>query len=68
MGFLTITGKLVRWEEFKDHVEDYKRIGLKQFVRNWNKHKDRFIERADLHWGEEQEYACFDLLTSETKP
>ena len=68
MGFFKVTGKLVRWEEFKDHVEDYKLLGLKQFVRNYNKHKDRFIKRENLHWGEEMEYACFDLLTCESKP
>lgn len=68
MGFFTVTGKLVKYEEYKPYIEDYKRLGLKQFVRNFKIHKDRFIDRKDLHWGEEMEYACFDLLTSETKP
>ena len=68
MGFLKVTGKLVNYEQYKNFLEDYKRIALKQFVRNYNCHKDRWIERENLHWGEEMEYAIFDLLTSGKKP
>jgi hypothetical protein len=68
MGFFTVTGKLVTYNEYKDYIETYKRTGLKQFVRNYNCHKDRQIERKDLHWGEEMEYAIFDLTKQGVKP
>ena len=68
MGFFTITGKLVTYEEYKEYIETYKKNGLKQFMRNYNCHKDRQIERKDLHWGEEMEYALFDLNKQGDKP
>lgn len=68
MGFFKITGKLVTYEEYKDYIETYKRTGLKQLARNFNKHKDRFIARENLHWGEEMEYALFDLTKEGSKP
>lgn len=68
MGFFKITGKLVTYEEYKDYMETYKRTGLKQLARNFNAHKNRFIERENLHWGEEMEYALFDLNKEGEKP
>lgn len=29
MGFFTVSGKLVTYEQFKEFIEDYKMLGLK---------------------------------------
>jgi hypothetical protein len=68
MGFFTVSGKLVTYEQYKEYITDYKKIGLMQFIRNYNCHKDRFIAREDLHWGEEMEYAIFDIMKEGVKP
>ena len=59
MGFLTVNGVLMTYDEYK-HLQDmYKRHGLMQFVKLFNIHKDRQIDAADLHWGEEIEYHLY---------
>ena len=41
MGFLTVNGVLMTYDEYK-HLQDmYKRHGLMQFVKLFNIHKDR---------------------------
>ena len=59
MGFLTINGNLMTYDEYKDLIMLYKKHGLLQFVKLYNTHKDRQIDAADLHWGEEIEYHLY---------
>ena len=56
MGFLNVKGGLLTYNQYKDKMENYKRHGLRQFKSLYNAHKDRYIELADLKWGEEMEY------------
>lgn len=35
--------------------------GLLQFLTLYKAHKDRHIEKKDLHWGEEIEYTLFSI-------
>lgn len=69
MGYLTVKGKLLTYNQYKDHIAQYKLHGIKQFVTLYNAHKDRFIEKEKLHWGDEVEYAIFyfDLSSSSVK-
>ena len=57
------------YNQYKDHIAQYKIHGVKQFISLYNAHKDRFIERENLHWGEEIEYEIFyfDLSSSSVK-
>mmetsp|Transcript_21171 Transcript_21171/g.20324 ORF Transcript_21171/g.20324 Transcript_21171/m.20324 type:complete len:85 (-) Transcript_21171:1738-1992(-) len=59
MGYLTIHGYLLTYNEYKEHIQAYRKNGLKQFLSIHDRHKDRFIEDKDLHWGEEIEYTVF---------
>ena len=47
------------FNEYKERVETYKKHGLAQFLKIYNAHKDREINRENLHWGEEIEYSLF---------
>ena len=61
MGFLTVNGVLMTYDEYKcKHLQQlYKMHGLMQFVKLYSIHKDRQIEAEDLHWGEEIEYHLY---------
>lgn len=59
MGYLTIHGHLLTYSEYKHLIHHYKMHGLKQFLSNYQVHKDRHIEEEELHWGEEVEYSVF---------
>ena len=59
MGFLSVNGFLMTYEEYKHWQVRYKRHGLMQFCNLYNTHKTRFIEQKDLHWGEEIEYSLY---------
>ena len=59
MGFLTVNGKLMTYDEYKNVQAMYKVHGLLQFMKLYNIHKDRQIEEKDLHWGEEIEYHTY---------
>jgi hypothetical protein len=59
MGYLTVHGKLLTFNEYKDRISDYKCHGLRQFLKIFEAHKDRNIEKGKLHWGEEMEYSLF---------
>jgi hypothetical protein len=61
MGFLTLNGYLMTYDEYKHWQVRYKRHGLMQFVKLFNIHKDRFIPRDGLHWGEEIEYSLYNV-------
>jgi hypothetical protein len=69
MGYLTVKGKLMTFNEYKGHIAEYKIHGIKQFLALHNAHKDIFIEKENLHWGEEIEYSIFyfDLSSSSVK-
>jgi|LakMenE18May11ns_1017448.scaffolds.fasta_scaffold8491940_1 hypothetical protein len=56
MGFLSVNGFLMTYEEYKHWQVRYKRHGLMQFCKLYSVHKDRQIKKEDLHWGEEIEY------------
>jgi len=58
---------MMTYSEYKDKIEDYKLMGLKQFLHIYKIHKDRLIEREQLHWGEEMEYSLFHLDPMEEK-
>ena len=66
MGFLSVNGFLMTYEEYKHWQIRYKRHGIMQFCNLYNKHSVRRIEKKDLHWGEEIEYAMF-YFNEETK-
>lgn len=59
MGFLSINGQVLSYNQYAKKVESYKMKGLEEFVRLFNAHKDVRKEREDLKWGEEIEYALF---------
>lgn len=59
MGFLTINGVLMTYSEYKHMLQLMKMHGVMQFVNLYNIHKDRHINAANLHWGEETEYALY---------
>lgn len=59
MGYLTVNGLLMTYNEYKHMLELIKMHGLMQFINLYNIHKDRQIDAADLHWGEEIEYAMY---------
>lgn len=59
MGFLTVNGQLMTYDEYKHLINLYRAHGLLQFMKLWNVHKDRQIEPEDLHWGEEIEYKLY---------
>lgn len=61
MGFLTINGMLMTYDEYKTKTTCYKALGMMQFVNLHNIYKDRHIKEEDLHWGEEIEYHLFHL-------
>jgi hypothetical protein len=43
MGFLTVNGMLLTYQEYKKLIEHYKTHGLLQFLRLYDIHKDRRI-------------------------
>lgn len=59
MGFLTVNGNLMTYDEYKHLINLYRAHGIMQFMKLWNVHKDRQIELEDLHWGEEIEYKLY---------
>lgn len=59
MGYLNVQGQLLTYNQYKDRVEMYKKHGLTQFLKIFEAHKNREIERENLHWGEEIEYSLF---------
>jgi hypothetical protein len=59
MGFLSVNGFLMTYEEYKHWQVRYKRHGLMQFCNLYNTHKARQIPQKDLHWGEEIEYSLY---------
>jgi hypothetical protein len=61
MGFLTINGMLMTYDEYKSKVNCYKQVGLRQFANYYNIFKDIQIESAQLHWGEEIEYHLYSI-------
>ena len=61
MGFLSVNGFLMTYEEYKHWQVRYKRHGLMQFCKLYSIHKDRQIAEEDLHWGEEIEYQMFNI-------
>lgn len=61
MGFLTVNGMLMTYEEYKTKTTCYNMLGLMQFANLYNIHKPRQIEAKNLHWGEEIEYHLYHL-------
>ena len=59
MGFLTVNGNLMTYDEYKHLINLYRAHGIMQFMKLWNVHKDRQIELENLHWGEEIEYKLY---------
>lgn len=59
MGFLTVNGQLMTYDEYKHLVNLYRAHGILQFMKLYNVHKDREIAPEDLHWGEEIEYKLY---------
>jgi hypothetical protein len=64
MGYLTIDGELLCYNEYKEHIEKYKIMGLMEFLEIYESHKGKFRARHDLHWGEEIEYTLFYFDTT----
>ena len=61
MGFLTVKGTLMTYDEYKAYIGKYKERGLLEFLEIYRAQKDKHRERRDLHWGEEMEYILFHL-------
>ena len=59
MGFLTVNGHLMTYDEYKHLINLYRAHGILQFMRLYNIHKDREIALENLHWGEEIEYSLY---------
>ena len=59
MGYLTVQGNVLTYNQYKDRKEEYKIHGLKEFLKIYEAHKDQFMAQKDLHWGEEIEYTLF---------
>ena len=59
MGFLTVNGNLMTYDEYKHLINLYRAHGIMQFMKLYNVHKDRQIEPENLHWGEEIEYKLY---------
>lgn len=59
MGFLTVNGHLMTYDEYKHLINLYRAHGILQFMKLYNIHKDREIDCMDLHWGEEIEYKLY---------
>ena len=59
MGFLTINGMLMTYDEYKSKAKYYKALGLRQYMNLHNIYKDTQIDMDNLHWGEEIEYHLF---------
>lgn len=61
MGFLTVNGMLLTYEEYKELIEHYKVHGLLQFLKLYKIHEQRTIPPEALHWGEEIEYHLYSM-------
>lgn len=61
MGFLTINGMLMTYDEYKSKTKCYSTLGLRQFSKLYSIFKNRQIEAKELHWGEEIEYHLYSL-------
>lgn len=59
MGFLTVNGHLMTYDEYKHLINLYRAHGILQFMKLYNVHKDREIAPENLHWGEEIEYKLY---------
>ena len=69
MGFLDVKGRKMTYNEYNnpETIRKYKTNGLLQFLNIFKAHKDRFIPKKDLHWGEEMEYTLFVMDSSRKK-
>ena len=61
MGFLTVNGMLMTFDEYKQKCEHYKTLGLRQYSNLHSIYEKREIPMKDLHWGEEIEYHLYTL-------
>ena len=59
MGFLTVNGNLLTYNEYEHLINLYRAHGIMQFMKLYNVHKDRQIAPEDLQWGEEIEYKLY---------
>jgi hypothetical protein len=59
MGFLSVKGGVLTFNQYKDRIEQYKHHGLKQFLSVYKAHKNKAIPLRDLKWGEEMEYQIY---------
>jgi hypothetical protein len=67
MGYLTVKGKLMTYNEYKSDIHKYKLRGLLEFLEIYAAQKDKHRLRRDLHWGEELEYTLFHLHEEEKR-
>ena len=66
MGFLTVNGMLLTYDQYKGKTKCYNALGMKQFSDLHKTFKDRQLKQAELHWGEEIEYHLYNVC-HETK-
>ncbi len=59
MGYLTVHGRLMTYDEYKDKIPLYKIHGIKQFLNIYNAHKNKQVDKRNLHWGDEIEYSLY---------
>jgi glutamate--cysteine ligase catalytic subunit len=58
MGLLYV-GKPLEWEKAKHHADRVRDLGITQFLRIWNRLKDR--QGDELLWGDEVRH-CFEAV------
>ena len=61
MGFLSVEGKAIPYDESKKIIPYIKEHGITQFLNLFALHKDRRIAESNLHYGDELEYSVFHL-------
>ena len=67
MGFLNIKGKMLTYEQYKEHIQKYKDRGILEFIELYNAHKDQHKERRDLRWGEELELMLYHMFEDKSQ-
>ena len=53
------------FNEYKEHINCYKKAGLLQFQNLFKRYKDIKINKENLHWGEEIEYHLYSFREEE---
>ena len=64
MGLLT-NDKVLKWDDHKKYIYQYKKLGIKQFIYLFNLHKDN--QSTSFFWGYEMEYMLVKKINNSYK-